>query len=111
MFEEGALLMSATAKLLGAASAGAFASWLLEGDYSIKGFMRLFASLIIAAFMAIMAVYFISGIADAPELVKIGTAGVVGAFSADIFKRITRADLSLTLGPIKAESDGKEPNE
>jgi len=100
--------MSATAKVLGAAGAGAFASWLLEGDYSMRGFVRLFASLIIAAFMAIIAVYFISGIADAPELVKVGMAGVVGAFSADIFKRITRADLSLTIGPIKAQSDGDE---
>lgn len=100
--------MSATAKVLGAAGAGAFAAWVLEGDYSARGFARLFGALIIAGFMAMAAVGLLPFLQDAPELTRIGIAGVVGGFSADIFKRWTKADFKIEAGPVKLESDGKD---
>jgi hypothetical protein len=98
--------MSATAKIIGAAGAGAFASWLVEGDYSMRGFIRLFGALIAAGFMAIVVVYLVPVVNDAAEVARIGVAGVVGGFSSHIFRRIVRADLSAKIGGVGIESDG-----
>jgi len=103
--------MSVTMKVVGAAGAGAFAAWILEGDYSWRGFTRLLGAMIIAGFMAIAAVSLVPFLSSAPELAKIGIAGVVGGFSADIFKRWTRAAVRIDAGPLHMESEGKDEKE
>lgn len=95
-------------KIIWAATGGAFATWLIDGDYSLRGFAQLFGSLIIAAFMAIVAVYFIPSVDNAPEIVKIGISGVVGGFASDIFKRLTNAKLSAKIGGVDISSDGDD---
>lgn len=100
--------MSATAKIVGAAGAGAFASWLLEGDYSWRGFLRLFGSLIIAGFMAIAFVYLAPFLNDANEVARVGVAGVIGGFANNIVRRISQADISAKIGGVGIESEGKD---
>jgi len=100
--------MSATAKIIGAAGAGAFASWLLEGDYSWRGFLRLFGVLIIAGFLAIVVVQFMPFLEDAAEVARIGIAGVVGGASTHILRRITSMDFSAKFGGIEIDSQGKD---
>lgn len=100
--------MSATAKILGAAGIGAFAGWLLDGDFSGRGFARLFGSLLIAGFMAVAFVELMPFLTMASESARVGVGGVVGSFAADVFKRITRADVSIKTPWVDAESNGSD---
>lgn len=100
--------MSATAKVLGAAGAGAFAKWLFNGEFTFRSLLKMLASMGIAGMAAVVVIYFIDNLAAAPEFVQWAIAGIVGSVTGTILDRIETIHLSAKVAGVEIESDGEK---
>jgi hypothetical protein len=100
--------MSAAMKVAGAAGLGAFASWLIDGEFTWKSLARLFGNMIISGMMAVVVMFFVTTLAHAPEFAQWATAGIVGGMTNQIMKRLQTLSLSVKVAGIEAGSKGIE---
>ena len=108
MFEEGTFVMSATAKVLGAAGAGAFAKWLFRGVFTWRSFAQMLGTVAIGGMAAVSVLYFIPVLSAAPEAVQWAIAGIIGSVAGTITERIETIHFSVNVAGIEADSDGDD---
>jgi len=108
MFEEGTFVMSATAKVLGAAGAGAFAKWLFRGVFTWRSFVQMVGTVAIGGMAAVAVLYFIPALSAAPEAVQWAIAGIIGSVVGTITERAESFHASFKWGGFDIESNGDE---
>ena len=108
MLEEGAFVMSATAKFLIAAGAGAFAKWLFRGVFTWRSFVQMLGTVAIGGMAAVSVLYFIPALSAAPEAVQWAIAGIIGSVAGTITERIETVHFSAKAAGMEFESNGDE---
>jgi hypothetical protein len=104
--------MSATVKIIIASGIGVFASWLIDGDYSLRSLARLGGNLILSAFAAIIFMFFVDSFGHAPEFVQWGGAGLIGGVTNEILRRMKRTDVTIKIGSVvELTSEGLPQND
>ena len=100
--------MSATAKVLTAAGAGAFAKWLFRGVFTWRSFVQMLGTVAIGGMAAVSALYFIPALSAAPEAVQWAIAGIIGSVAGAITERIETVHFSAKAAGMEFESNGDE---
>lgn len=100
--------MSATAKVLGAAGAGAFAKWLFAGKYTWRSFAQMLGTVAIGGAAAVAVLWFIPALRDAPEGVQWAIAGIVGSSAGTMLERIETFRATVKIGPVELETEGTD---
>ena len=100
--------MSATAKVLGAAGAGAFAKWLFAGVFTWRSFAQMLGTVAIGGFAAVAVLWFIPALRDAPEGVQWAIAGIIGSVAGTITERIETFRATVKIGGVELETEGTD---
>ena len=100
--------MSATAKVLGAAGAGAFAKWLFSGRYTWRSFAQMLGTVAIGGAAAVAVLYFVPVLRDAPEFVQWAIAGIVGSSAGTMLERIETFHATVKIGGVELETEGTD---
>lgn len=100
--------MSATAKVLTAAGAGAFAKWLFRGVFTWRSFAQMLGTVAIGGMAAVAVLYFIPALSDAPEGVQWAIAGIIGSVAGTITERAESFHASFKWGGFDIDSNGDE---
>lgn len=95
----------------GAAVAGGVASFVSRGDYRVQVFVQDLVGAVFGWCIVVTLSVVYRGIVDDPWVFAAAaflSAYIAPALLKIVFWRIEHADVSLNLGPIKANSDGKD---
>ncbi len=103
--------MSATAKVLGAAGAGAFAKWLFSGQFTWRSFIQMLGTVLIGGAAAVAVLWFIPALREAPEAVQWAIAGIIGSSAGTLLERIETFHATVKIGPVEIESEGNDEKE
>ena len=103
--------MSATAKVLGAAGAGAFAKWLFSGQFTWRSFIQMLGTVLIGGAAAVAVLWFIPALREAPEAVQWAIAGIIGSSAGTLLERIETFHATVKIGPVELETEGNDEKE
>jgi hypothetical protein len=92
--------MSPTLKVVTAALVGAVAAFMIDGDFSVRSFVRLIGNLALSGAMAVVVMFFVHSFGESPEFVQWALAGLVGGLTMHITRRMKSADVSIKLGSV-----------